>query len=118
MRTEAIAFLLLLGGCASLPSEEYIWQTAHAVDIAQTIDIANGGHCQEQGLGTRQMIGQNPGIAGAIGWGVATAGLHAYITHELEVRDAPRWIRWVWQITTVSLTINTVVSNRRLSEDC
>jgi len=112
--TRLLLLTALLCGCTSVP--EATWQTVHAVDVVQTARFAHGGRCQEEGLGTRQLIGANPGVAGVIGWGIASAGVHYAVTRWLDSVDAPQWVRWTWQSVTIGIAGEAVLSNAEL--DC
>jgi hypothetical protein len=104
--------LLLCGaGCESLSRQEIAWQTLHAVDVAQTLDAARDPCYQESAWLTRQLIGRQPSDGAVLAWGAGTAVLHAWISQELEERDAPGWLRMAWDLGTLGQTAYAVGSN-------
>jgi hypothetical protein len=100
-----------LAGCQSLPPAEYAWQAVHAVDVAQTVQIARSPCFQESDAATAALIGEHPSTAGALAWGFGLAAIHAGVTVGLERIDAPRWVRASWQVLSVANTARFVKQN-------
>jgi uncharacterized protein YceK len=63
--------LLLLTGCSSMSKKEIVWQSLHAVDVAQTLQIAKNADCfAERNPMTVQVIGEHPSEKNVLAWGV------------------------------------------------
>lgn len=122
---KRLLLLVALQGCASVPADEYVWQTLHAVDVAQTVQIAKNPRCyRESDPITSRLIGEHPSTQGAIAWGVGTAVLHAGVSNWLENIDAKPWVKGAWKVLSfgsVGITIaNNYSDGLRVngSEDC
>lgn len=83
----------------------------HAVDVAQTVQIARSSCFREDDPVTRSLIGERPSVGEAVVWGVAWGGLHYGVTRLLENVEAPGWIQAGWQVLTISNTLHTVKQN-------
>lgn len=101
MTRASIAAVLVLAGCQGVPKAEIAWQALHAVDVAQTVQIARSECFREDDPLTRAMIGEDPSVGEAIGWGVAMAGFHYGVTRWLEAIEAPGWLQSGWQVVTI-----------------
>lgn len=113
MRRRTLSLLLcpLLAGCHTMSPQEKTWQALHAVDVAQTLSAARDPCYQESAWLTRQIIGRQPSDAGVVAWGVGTAAFHAWLSHELQERNAPTWLRMIWELGTLGQTAYAVGSN-------
>lgn len=105
-----LAAVLLLSGCASMPPDELAWQALHAVDTAQTVQIARSTCYWEEAPGTEQLIGHHPSTAGALTWGIGSAlahwGVSAWLTEH-----GPHWARPLWNAVTIGRTAYYVKNN-------
>lgn len=90
LRWLAIGAGVALAGCAHVPPVELAWQTAHALDMAQTINgPARDSNCfTEADPLTRSAIGSNPSTEAVVGYFVTTAALHYLGSRWLERTDA------------------------------
>jgi hypothetical protein len=116
MRTLRPAALLLfagslLAGCQTMSNQEKTWQALHAVDVAQTLSAARDPCYQENAWLTRRLIGRQPSDTAVLAWGVGTAAFHAWVSHELDARSAPTWLRMVWELGTLGQTAYAIGSN-------
>lgn len=111
MRRAALGVAMLVAGCAELPRAELAWQAVHAVDVAQTVQIARAPCYRESDPVTSAAIGEHPSTAGALTWGVGVAALHAGVTLLLERGDAPAWVRAAWQAVTIGNSAYFVKNN-------
>jgi hypothetical protein len=108
----AAVSVLLVSGCSSLPPDEFIWQTAHAFDVAQTVQIAKNPECyRETDPVTSRLIGEHPSQGGVYAWGIGTAALHAGVSALLEKYDAKPWVKGVWKAVSFTTVIYTVNNN-------
>lgn len=107
--SAALAFML--AGCSSVPRAELAWQALHAVDVAQTVQIARSDCFWEDDPITSKLIGEHPSTGEAIAWGVAWGGLHLGVTRMLEAWEAPRWAQVGWQALTIGNTLSAVKNN-------
>lgn len=81
--TILVILLSILSGCGSMSTREKAWHVLHAVDVAQTMQIADS-ECHEEGLpGTYALIGKKPSKEKVLAWGVATALLQHYASDVL-----------------------------------
>jgi len=112
MKNCMFAAVLMLTGCAEMPTDEYVWQTAHAFDVAQTVQIAKHPECySEVNSITSQLIGEHPSQGGALAWGFGTAALHAGVSVWLENIEAQQWVKTVWKAVSFTTVVYTVNSN-------
>jgi hypothetical protein len=101
----------LLAGCETMSRREIAWQALHAVDVAQTLSAARDPCYEEAAWLTRRLIGRQPSDAEVLVWGVGTAAFHAWVSHELHHREAPTWLRMVWDLGTLGQTVYAIGSN-------
>ena len=111
MKTTAAILAAALGGCSSLPAGERVWMLAHAVDVAQTVQIARSDCFWEDDPVTSRLIGEHASTGEAIAWGVAWGGLHYGVTRMLEAWESPRWLQAGWQVLTIANTAHVVKQN-------
>jgi len=97
--------------CSSIPNEEKVWMVVHAVDVAQTVQIARSSCFREDDPVTRALIGEDPSVGEAVVWGVAMAGLHLGVTRMLEAWEAPGWVQGTWQALTIGNSAYFVKQN-------
>lgn len=111
---RAALLLAALTGCAEVPREEYAYQALHAIDAAQTVQIARSrSNCfWESAPGTEQLIGKYPSTSEALWWGIGSAAAHLGVSLWLD-RHAPRWVYTGWQAITISRTAYYVGNNAR-----
>jgi hypothetical protein len=103
----------LLAGCQTLSDREKVWQALHAVDVAQTLSAARDPCYRENAWLTRQLIGRQPSDTAVLAWGVGTAVFHAWLSHEMEARGAPTWVRMAWELGTLGQTAYAIGSNHQ-----
>ena len=71
---------------SGLPKEEWVWQSLHAIDMAQTIRIAkNPDKFQE----LNPLLGKHPSTAEVVAFGVASSLGHAYLAYKLKEAGLP-----------------------------
>jgi hypothetical protein len=109
--TLALMAPWLLAGCQTMTHTEITWQTLHAIDVAQTLNAARDPCYQESAWVTRRLIGRQPSDGAVLAWGVGTAAFHAWVSHELDDRDAPTWLQMLWDLGTLGQTAYAVGSN-------
>lgn len=111
-----IAVILMLTGCASSPStwsketlrSEYTFQTMHAIDALQTLDIKNHPGYSE----SDPFLGDHPSDRTIAVWYASTAVLHGAITSVLvEDKSTPKWVCRMWEMLTIGFTNEAVVHN-------
>ena len=100
-------------GCQSLSlsREEWAWQTLHMVDIAQTANAARDPCYIEDALITQELIGKQPSTTDVLLWGAGISVGHAWISHLLEDRGAPKWVQKTWSYATLTSTGLAVATN-------
>ena len=111
MTRASIAAVLVLAGCQGVPKAEIAWQALHAVDVAQTVQIARSSCYQESDELTARIIGEDPSTGEALAWGVGLAGVHYGVTRWLESIEAPRWVQGTWQALTIGNTAYFIKQN-------
>lgn len=109
--SQHAAVLVALSACSTLPPAELAWQLTHAVDVAQTVQIARSECFREDDPLTRAMTGEDPSVGEAVAWGVAWSGLHLGVTRMLEAWEAPGWVQGTWQALTIGNSAYIVKQN-------
>lgn len=111
MRTiTLLPCFLLCAGCAALQAPgEVAYQTLHAVDTTQTLEIAlrPRQYCERE---SAWEIGRHPSVAGVAAWAVTDALGHAAATEWLIDHGHPRLV-WVWEALTIADTGHAVAAN-------
>lgn len=112
MKAAAIGAVLALAlaGCASLPPEEIAYQTVHAIDTAQTLQIV---HNPDKFRETNLTMGEHPTTARVIGWAVTLGAVHYVVSDFLLVHDMPKTYA-AWQFVTIGITAKDVRNNYRI----
>jgi hypothetical protein len=116
---------LLLGGCAALPTDskppEAAYQALHAVDFAQTIQIARSPNCyHEADPLTKRLIGEHPSEGQVRAAWALTSTVHLAVTgwldREVDATDSKAWriARGTWHVLTIADAGREVVRNRSL----
>lgn len=113
-----LSFILLLSGCATTPNQwtrenkalETTYQTLHAIDLMQTLDIKNHPELHESSW----MLGRHPSDASIATWYVSTTYGHALVTSIFESKDLPKWMCRTWQALTIVDVANAVRGNYQL----
>ena len=91
----------LATGCTALRSpHEQAWLALHAVDTAQTVDIAHDPCYIEAHPVTRALIGERPSDAQVAAWAIGTAALHVGVTQWLLDHYHPKLAR-AWSYVTI-----------------
>ena len=115
---QAFAALLCLSlaGCSSWSREtrieEATYQVLSAVDTAQTYHGAKDPACYtESDPITSMVIGNHPKPATVIGYGVARAGLHAFVTDWMVRDDAAPWAIRTWELLSIGVEGKDVHGN-------
>lgn len=103
---------LALSGCTALETREsQAWLVLHAIDTAQTLDIAHDSRCYEERDGiTRSLIGAHPSDGEVIAWSVGMAGLHLGVTELLLRNDHPKLAK-AWQYVRIGITLDAISNN-------
>ena len=118
LRMKSPTMLLLAvtaAGCETLPPAEAVWQTAHLIDTAQTMQIAKNPECyHEKNPITRSLIGKHPSEEAVVAWGIGMAVAHYQVTRLLTRYEAPRWVQWGWQAVSIGSTGAAVVNNHEI----
>lgn len=109
-----LAAVMLVGGCQSMDRPELVWQTLHAVDVAQTLNAASDPCYREVAPLTQAMIGSQPKDHEVILWGVGVSLAHAWIARRMETSNAPRWLKTTWRTVDFSTKTGTVLNNHRI----
>lgn len=112
-RLLPIACLAATTGCASLPREqlayEVAYQTLHAVDTAQTLNIRHtAGHVE-----TNPILGKRPKDAEVIAYMAAESAAHLLVSTALVDRGAPMWLQRLWHYVSIGYNGRIVISNAR-----
>lgn len=115
--TIVLAILVgyLLAGCSTvreMSPQEKLWQALHAVDSAQTLQIARHPDCyREIGWGTQELIGEHPSEVNVVAWAIGSAAAHAWVSSWLEDHHAPKWAQWTWHTLTIARSADYVKNN-------
>ena len=105
---------LLASGCATLSPGEVAYQSLHAVDVAQTVEIArNPARFQEVDMGTRALIGSHPSVGGVLAWGAANAIGHYAIDDYLYSHNHPK-LALAFESVSVAFVADTVHNNYKI----
>jgi hypothetical protein len=107
--------MMLLAGCQGWqPSrEEWVWQSLHAVDVAQTLAAADDACYEEAAPITRHLIGAQPSTGEVLAWGAGMALGHAWVSALLERHEAPVWVQKTWSFATITGTGLAIATNHR-----
>jgi hypothetical protein len=120
MKKLVFAVCFVLGGCAGqwnpeTKVEEAVYQTASAVDIAQSLAISrNPDRLQEIGWPTASVIGSHPTAAATVAWGVGRGLAHAFVTDQLVGCGANDTVLRIWQGVSIGVEANTVLQNHSI----
>lgn len=111
-----LALPLTLTGCADWSREtrieEATYQVLSAVDTAQTFQAARHPECYGEGDPiTSVVIGQHPKPGAVLGYGIARAGLHAFVTDWMVRDDASPTALRIWQALTLGIEGRDVRNN-------
>lgn len=108
----AIVLALTLTGCSEMPRGEIAWQSVHALDVLQTVQIAKNPHCfHEDDPFSKRLIGEHPSQGQVVAWGVAFAAVHMSVGAALEHWEAPGWVQVGWQYLTLGAASRAVINN-------
>jgi hypothetical protein len=112
VRAAAIgaALALVLTGCATVPREEIVYQTVHAIDTAQTLEIARH---PDKFRETNLTMGEHPTTARVLGWSVTLGAAHYLVSDFLLAHDMPKTYA-AWQFVTIGVTAKDVHDNYRI----
>lgn len=112
MKTLFTILFLLISSTANaesilkLPRSEYIYQTFHYIDLAQTLNTSDkNGQFRE----TNPFLGKNPTQDDVIGFFVATSIAHAAVTKYL-MNNHPEYVK-PWQYTSIAVKSSGVIWN-------
>jgi hypothetical protein len=115
VRALIALFALTLGGCAALSpearDEEVAYQVAAAVDLTQTLRIAD---TPERFHELNPVLGPHPQPTKVATYFAATAAVHYGITATLSANDAPAWLVRSWEIAGLSLEAVCITNNAHL----
>ena len=108
--------VVCLSGCSEwsreMRVEESAYQVLSAVDTIQTVQVTRRPDCyQESDPVTNFVIGNHPRAGAVIAWGVARAGLHAFVTDWMQREDAAPWAKRTWQALTIGYEARDVGQN-------
>ena len=120
--TIAVACALALSGCASMGPAEITWQSLHAIDTHQTLEIARNPDCfREADPLTRALVGSHPSEAEAAAVMVAYSLGHYAVSRWLDVRAdaAPYGSRWkdaraLWHVVGIVTKGAVVLHNNSI----
>jgi hypothetical protein len=104
-----LCLLSALGGCTTLQPAEAVYQTAHAVDISQTLEIARKP-AQYREKESAWLIGEHPSEGKVLAWGIGEAVIHYEVSDLLLKHEHPILFD-IWQCVTIGDTINDVKGN-------
>lgn len=120
-RLALVLAAALLGGTANavdwnpyanMSRAEVAWQTAHLIDVAQTIEITKDPYYSEANVVTAQLIGQCPKLNDVLAWGIATSYLHATLGGMMDRSDRlPRWSKALIRSIDFAYKANAVTGN-------
>lgn len=84
-RAVAVTCAAMLAGCQSMPTHEIAWQSLHAVDTYQTMNIARNPDCfREADPLTRAIVGEHPSTGEVAAVMVAYSLGHWYVSRYLD----------------------------------
>lgn len=93
--------------------EEAVYQSLHAIDAAQTVQIAKDpAHYYEKE--SAWAIGAHPSEGAVIKYMATEAVIHAAVTATLVKLDAPTWALRTWELITIGDTVNCVRGNFKI----
>jgi hypothetical protein len=98
-------------------SEEFVFQSVHAIDWNQTQQIAEQSaryHENGNAFDAGWVIGEHPSIAHVNAYFIGEATLHAAVTLAAVKLNAPRWVLRTWQAVTIAVDANMVARNASL----
>jgi hypothetical protein len=95
----------------SLPKEEWVWQSLHIIDTAQTIQISRN---PDKYVEKNPILGKHPSTTSVIVWSVATSVIHGGIIYGLEKVDAPNWFIKTVEYISIAEKGNAVYTNFKI----
>lgn len=109
-RSMAVAALILLAGCESMPRHEMVFHAIHAIDVMQTVNGPARDDCYTEAAPvTQALIGENPSVSGVLLWGVSVSALHYGASRYLEGRHPKTYA--ALQALTIGSSANAVRRN-------
>ena len=105
-----------LAGCTGWSTEMKVEETAYQAlslyDTAQTVQTARHPECySESDPLTSAILGSHPRPNAVIGYGIARAGLHAFVTDWMQKDGASPTALRIWQGLTIVYEANDVRKN-------
>lgn len=89
MRHILLIALISLSGCASMSTEEKVWQGMHAIDTLQTLQISRNPECfKEADPITSRLIGKHPSEGKVIAWAITSSYLYHKMAEKVEKSDS------------------------------
>ena len=112
----AAVMCVALSGCADWSRETRVEESAYqllsAVDTVQTYHGAKDPGCYtESDPITSMAIGDHPKPSAVLGYGVARAGLHAFVTDWMVHDDAAPWAVRTWELLSIGVEGRDVRGN-------
>lgn len=92
----SVVLVLAVSGCESLSPYETAWQTAHLVDVMQTLNGPASDACYyERDPITRSLIGGHPDRDAVIAWGIGLSVAHYFAGKWMDKSDWPNGVKTV-----------------------
>lgn len=115
MRTAALILLLAIPAQADWTHHDTVlevaYQIVHAIDYAQTLEIARDDRYYE----CNPLLGDRPDSAAVTGYFLLTAIAHPFVSRMLPVKSEIWGVEWsprrVWQGVTLGIGVGCVVNN-------
>lgn len=84
-----ILILTLITGCASMSTEEKVWQSMHVIDVMQTYNgPASRPECfREADPFTKRIIGEHPSKESVVAWGIGSGLLFHWLAKKADESD-------------------------------
>jgi hypothetical protein len=103
----------LLAGCSTMSAPEMTLHGLHAIDVAQTVQIARNPPCYyEADPITSRLIGEHPSERDVLIWGVASGVFMHYASKKAD--ESGGWKRAAWYAAAIVMTGRAVIGNHNI----
>lgn len=112
MKLILVLLTLSLSACSNfqMSRKEMVWQTLHAIDAAQTLQIAKHPECFGEGNAfTRELIGEHPSEKNVLVWWLTSAITYHFVDQWFA--EKPKDVRNAFRFVTIADAFRATTQN-------